>query len=37
MLWLFLSGRIMVGSAQLNAALWRQRGGAKSWTSFDPN
>ena len=35
MLWLFLSGRIMVGSAQLNAALWRQRGGAKPRTSFN--
>jgi membrane protein len=28
MLWLFLSGRLMVGSAQLNATLWRRRGGA---------
>jgi uncharacterized BrkB/YihY/UPF0761 family membrane protein len=37
MLWLFLSGRIMVGSAQLNAALWRRRGGAELRTSFDPN
>ena len=36
MLWLFLSGRIMVGSAQLNAALWHQRGGAKRLTTFDP-
>ena len=36
MLWLFLSGRIMVGSAQLNAALWRQRGGADRPTSIDP-
>jgi uncharacterized BrkB/YihY/UPF0761 family membrane protein len=36
MLWLFLSGRIMVGSAQLNAALWRRRGGAELRTSFDP-
>jgi len=36
MLWLFLSGRIMVGSAQLNAALWRRREGATLRTSFDP-
>ena len=36
MLWLFLSGRIMVGSAQLNAALWRRHGGAELRTSFDP-
>jgi len=37
MLWLFFSGRIMVGSAQLNAALWRQRRGAKPRTSFNQN
>lgn len=37
MLWLFLSGRIMVGSAQLNAALWRQRGGAQPQISLDPD
>ena len=37
MLWLFFSGRIMVGSAQLNAALWRQGGGAKPRTSFNQN
>ena len=37
MLWLFISGRIMVGSAQLNAALWRQRAGATARTSFNPN
>lgn len=36
MLWLFLSGRIMVGSAQLNAALWHRGGGAQRPTSFDP-
>jgi membrane protein len=36
MLWLFLSGRIMVGSAQLNAALWRRRGGAELRMVFDP-
>ena len=36
MLWLFFSGRIMIGSAQLNAALWRQRGGAEPRTSFSP-
>lgn len=36
MLWLFLSGRLMVGSAQLNATLWRRRGGAQWPTSFDP-
>jgi len=36
MLWLFLSGRIMVGSAQLSAALWRRRGGAELRMLFDP-
>lgn len=37
MLWLFFSGRIMVGSAQLNAALLGQGGGAKPRTSFNQN